>query len=81
MTVTAVIALLVGSGVYYYNATLPPVQELLDGRARGSVTLLDNSGAVFAWRGQHFGGAIDAKTVSPHLSNAVVATDDKRFYR
>ncbi|MDO6732694.1 PBP1A family penicillin-binding protein [Marinovum sp. 2_MG-2023] len=81
VTVTAVIALLVGIGVYYYNATLPPVQELLDGRARGSVTMLDNSGAVFAWRGQQFGGAIDAKTVSPHLRNAVVATEDKRFYR
>lgn len=80
LRVTAVIALLIGAGVAYYHSTLPEVQDLLDGRARGSVTLLDDNGEVFAWRGQQFGGAIDATTVSPHLRNAVVATEDKRFY-
>lgn len=78
--VTAVIVLLIAAGVAYYWSTLPPVQELLDGRARGSVTMLDNTGEVFAWRGEQFGGAIDAETVSPHLRNAVVATEDRRFY-
>lgn len=79
--VTAVIALLIAAGVAYYWSTLPPVQDLLDGRARGSVTMLDNTGEVFAWRGEQFGGAIDAETVSPHLRNAVVATEDRRFFR
>ncbi|MGK7662322.1 MULTISPECIES: transglycosylase domain-containing protein [unclassified Marinovum] len=78
--VAAVIALLIGGGVAYYYSTLPPVQALLDGRARGSVTMLDNTGEVFAWRGEQFGGAIDAETVSPHLRNAVVATEDRRFH-
>ena len=72
-----VLALLVG----YYYTTLPPVEELLDGRARGSVTLLDRKGQVFAWRGDQFGGAITAQTVSPHLRNAIIATEDRRFYR
>ena len=66
--------------VLFYTATLPPVTALLDGRSRGSVTLLDRDGAVFAWRGEQFGGQITADTVSPHLKNAVVATEDKRFY-
>lgn len=81
VTVTAVIALLVLTGVLYYYSTLPPVTDLLDGRARGSVTLLDREGEVFAWRGDQFGGVVTAETVSPHLKNAVVATEDKRFYR
>ncbi len=72
-----VLALLVG----YYYTTLPPVEELLDGRARASVTLLDREGQVFAWRGDQFGGAITAQTVSPHLKNAIIATEDRRFYR
>ncbi|WP_436398264.1 transglycosylase domain-containing protein [Roseobacter sp. S98] len=72
----AVLALFVG----YYYTTLPAVDELLDGRARGSVTLLDYEGQVFAWRGDQFGGAVTAQTVSPHLKNAIVATEDKRFY-
>lgn len=76
-----VACLLLGLVVGYYYTTLPDVTELLDGRARGSVTLLDDAGQVFAWRGDQFGGAITADTVSPHLRNAIVATEDKRFYR
>ncbi|MEM6637601.1 MAG: PBP1A family penicillin-binding protein [Pseudomonadota bacterium] len=60
--------------------TLPPLQEILDGRTRGSVTFLDRDGRVFAWRGDQFGGGIAADTVSPDLKNAIVATEDKRFY-
>lgn len=71
------VALMVG----YYYTTLPPVDDLLDGRARGSVTLLDRDEKVFAWRGDQFGGVVTAQTVSPHLKNAIVATEDRRFYR
>ncbi|MGC9369485.1 MAG: transglycosylase domain-containing protein [Paracoccaceae bacterium] len=79
--VTVVVGLLVAGAVFYFNSTLPPVAELLDGRARGSVTLLDRNGEVFAWRGEQFGGQITADTVAPELKNAIVATEDKRFYR
>ncbi|WP_037312947.1 transglycosylase domain-containing protein [Ruegeria halocynthiae] len=79
--VGAVVALLLALAVGMVYTTLPDVDALLDGRARGSVTLLDREGKVFAWRGDQFGGVITAGTVSPHLKNAVVATEDKRFYR
>ncbi len=78
---TVILALLVGGGVLYFHSTLPPVEALLDGRARGSVTILDREGKVFAWRGDQFGGQIRAGTVAPALKNAVIATEDKRFYR
>ena len=71
------LALIVG----YLYTTLPPLDALLDGRARGSVTLLDRNGDVFAWRGDQFGGVVTAESVSPHLKHAVIATEDKRFYR
>lgn len=74
------VTVLIGLGVFYYAATLPPISELVDGRARGSVTLQDQGGRTFAWRGEQFGGMITANGVSPHLRNAVVATEDKRFY-
>ena len=73
----ALVALAVG----YQYMKLPEVTALLDGRARGSVTLLDAKGEVFAWRGDQFGGVVTTQTVSKHLKNAVVATEDKRFYR
>ncbi|MFD1341611.1 transglycosylase domain-containing protein [Litorisediminicola beolgyonensis] len=71
-----VLAVLVG-GVY---VTLPDYAKLTDGRAQGSVTLYDRDGRVFAWRGDQFGGAVTADSVSPYLKNAVLATEDKRFY-
>lgn len=77
----AVVAMLLAVAVGIVYTTLPDLDSLLDGRARGSVTLLDRDGKVFAWRGDQFGGVITTDTVSPHLKNAVVATEDKRFYR
>ncbi len=78
---TVVVGLMVGLGVAFYYSQLPEVDELLDARARGSVTMLDRHGEVFAWRGEQFGGAIDPDSTSPHLVNAVVATEDRRFWR
>ncbi len=73
-------AVMLGLAVAYFALQLPEPDTLLDGRARGSVTLLDRDGEVFAWRGDQFGGAITTQTVSPHLKNAIIATEDKRFY-
>jgi 1A family penicillin-binding protein len=69
----------IGLAVAYTYTTLPAYQTLIDGRARGSVTLLDREGEVFAWRGHQFGGVVTADTVSPHLKHAVIATEDRRF--
>ncbi|WP_093996583.1 transglycosylase domain-containing protein [Octadecabacter ascidiaceicola] len=77
---TLVVSILVGIGVFYYAATLPPMSEMVDARTRGSVTLLDARGETFAWRGDQFGGMIRASSINENLHNAVVATEDKRFY-
>ncbi len=76
-----VTGLIIGGFSLYFASQLPDVSELIDGRTRGSVTMTDVSGSVFAWRGDQFGGMVTAETVSPYLHNAVVATEDKRFYR
>ena len=78
--ISAIVVLIVGLAVAYVYLTLPEITSLLDGRARGSVTLLDRNGDVFAWRGDQFGGVVTADSVSPYLKNAVIATEDKRFY-
>lgn len=78
--VSLVAGLALAMAVGYYYTTLPPLSDLLDGRAQGSVTLLDRNGDVFAWRGDQFGGVVTADSVSPHLKNAVIAAEDKRFY-
>ncbi|WP_374435535.1 transglycosylase domain-containing protein [Tabrizicola sp.] len=77
---TAIGALILGGFVWYYYAQLPELEAVVDGRARGSVTMLDREGEVFAWRGETFGGMVTAESVSPYLHDAVVATEDRRFY-
>lgn len=77
--ISAVGAILLAAAVAYTYAQLPPVEDLLDGRTRGSVTLLDREDVVFSWRGDNFGGAVRAESVAPALKNAVIATEDKRF--
>lgn len=76
----AVFGLILAAVTFYFYAQLPPVGDMLDARARGSVTLLDREEKVFAWRGETFGGQSTAETVSKYLHDAVIATEDKRFY-
>jgi penicillin-binding protein 1A len=77
--VAVVLIIAMATGFYYVQ--LPDVSEAVDTRSRGSVTMLDRDGNVFAWRGDQFGGVINPDTASPHLVHAVVATEDRRFYR
>jgi membrane peptidoglycan carboxypeptidase len=76
--VAAVTAVLVAATLYFY-AQLPEYSALLDGRARGSVTMVDADGQTFAWRGEQF-AVVSASEVSPYLRNAIVATEDRRFW-
>lgn len=73
--------LVVALSTLYFYLKLPDPEALVDGRTKGSVTMLDRNGEVFAWRGDQFGGLIRTQTVSPYLLHAVIATEDKRFYR
>ncbi|MBU2956995.1 transglycosylase domain-containing protein [Paracoccus sp. 1_MG-2023] len=74
------VVLLVGAATAYFYASLPEAEALFDGRARGSVTMLDRDGRVFAWRGETY-GAVDSTQIAPVLKHAVIATEDRRFYR
>ncbi|MEO0620590.1 MAG: PBP1A family penicillin-binding protein [Pseudomonadota bacterium] len=76
----AVVALLLAAATGFYYQQLPPVADMLDGRATGSATLLDRNGSVFAWRGEQYGGALRASDVSPHLVHAVIAAEDRRYW-
>ena len=74
------VALIVGAATTYYYVSLPDVDELFDARAKGSVTMVDRRGEVFAWRGDQYGGDIRPGNVSPFLTKAILAAEDRRFY-
>ncbi len=74
----ALLALAAITGFYYVK--LPAPEHLFDGRGTGSVTMLDRDGNVFAWRGEQYGGELSVTEVSPHLVQAVIAAEDKRYH-
>ena len=80
LKVGAVVALVLGGAVAVIYQQLPEPEALRDGRARGSVTLLDKDGNVFAWRGDQFAGDVTVADVSPWLVKAILAAEDRRFY-
>ncbi len=71
--------LVLGGATAWYYSQIPDLKSLLDPREGGSVTLVDANGDTFAWRGEQL-GITTAEEVSPHLLNAIVATEDRRFY-
>jgi len=74
-------ALVLAATTGFYYTQLPAVENLFDGRGTGSVTMLDRHGNVFAWRGEQYGGELGVRDVSPHLLHAVIAAEDRRYYR
>ncbi|MEM7188207.1 MAG: transglycosylase domain-containing protein, partial [Pseudomonadota bacterium] len=78
--IALVVVLITGTATAYFYSGLPASDDLFDGRGVGSVTLRDTNNQIFAWRGEQYGGDLTVDDVSPHLLNAVIATEDKRFY-
>ena len=77
---TAVLLLIIAAASAYIYVGLPDLAEASDSRIQGSVTFIDREGEVFARRGSQFGGIAEGAGISPNLINAVVATEDRRFY-
>ncbi len=75
-----VLGLILAGAVFYFYTQLPPFTELIDGRVRGSVTMLDRYDKVYAWRGEQFDSITDIDQVSKFAKDAVIATEDRRFY-
>lgn len=60
--------------------SLPDVQDIAKITRRPSVTILDQRGEEIASHGDVFGEPLTVSTLPPHLIQAVVATEDRRFY-
>jgi len=70
----------VGGTVLYYALTLPSTDNLWDIDGSPSVTIAANDGTPIVTRGGRHGTAVRLADLPPYLVDAVVATEDKRFY-
>jgi penicillin-binding protein 1A len=64
----------------YFALTLPSTADLTVAERRPSITVLALDGSLIATYGDLFGEAIHIKEMSKYLPQAVIATEDRRFY-
>ncbi|MGB0681090.1 MAG: transglycosylase domain-containing protein [Magnetovibrionaceae bacterium] len=66
--------------VAWYAYDLPDVDEALAATRKPSMTLIAADGSVLNRRGEVFGGPAQLADLPPALPQAVLATEDRRFY-
>ena len=66
--------------VAWYAWDLPDLEKLETASRRPSVTLIASDGTVLATYGDLHGGAVRFDEVPPYLVQAIVATEDRRFF-
>jgi penicillin-binding protein 1A len=73
-------AILGGATLGYFALTLPPTGELAKSQRRPGVTILAADGSVVATYGDLFGRPLSLEEMSRYVPEAVIATEDRRFY-
>ena len=69
-----------GSIALYYGYQLPDPDQLVRTSRRPSVQLLSSDGQLFATYGDLRGETVQVAQLPAHLPQAVIATEDRRFY-
>jgi penicillin-binding protein 1A len=72
--------ILIGGVLVWYAYQLPSLSAISDLERRPSVTLLSRDGEVFATFGHVYGEPVTLEYLPPYLIQAVLATEDRRFY-
>src|ERR1700731_755802 len=73
-------AILGGGTLGYFALTLPDTSQLGVSQRRPTITILAEDGSTLANLGDLFGEPLTLKQMSPFLPQAVIATEDRRFY-
>ena len=70
----------VGAIIAYYAATMPPIAEWAVPDRPPNVAILADDGALIANRGDTGGRAVSLADLPPHVPQAVIAIEDRRYY-
>jgi penicillin-binding protein 1A len=73
-------AILGGGAIAYFAFTLPDTSQLGLGERRPSITIEARDGSTLATFGDLFGEPVTLKEMSRYLPEAVIATEDRRFF-
>ncbi len=74
------VALFVGLMLAWFARELPDITEQMIFERRPTITILANDGTIVDRYGDIKGETISVKDLPPHISQAILATEDRRFY-
>ncbi len=69
-----------GAVVAFYALQLPPIGALMDETRRPGITLLARDGSLLATGGEFYATPRAVRELPPHVWQAVVAIEDRRFF-
>ncbi len=67
-------------GLVYVAHDLPPVDQVQALERRPTIVMVDRTGAEFARGGDVVGAPVDSRRLPRHVTDAVVAIEDRRFF-
>ncbi|HYU13896.1 MAG TPA: PBP1A family penicillin-binding protein [Stellaceae bacterium] len=73
-------AILGGGAIAYFAFTLPDTSQLTIAQRRPTITILAEDGSTLANLGDLFGEPLTLRQMPASLPQAVIATEDRRFY-
>jgi penicillin-binding protein 1A len=74
------VAVAIGGAVLWYGHDLPDVANLETPGRRPSITLVAIDGTIIATYGELHAGPVRFDQLPPHLVQAIIATEDRRFF-
>jgi len=81
LTVISVWGMILGGiGLAYVAWDLPDVDEAIAATRKPTIRLITQDGIEIARRGERYGTAVLLKELPPTLPQAILATEDRRFY-
>jgi len=69
-----------GLFILYFSRDLPDVHHVYKTFRRPSLTLYDQNGVLMATYGDTYGEMVSVDDLPPHVSQALLAVEDRRFY-
>ncbi|MGE5517692.1 MAG: transglycosylase domain-containing protein [Bacteroidota bacterium] len=75
------VAIGLGGLVAYYAVDLPNIDQMTATTRRPSVVFVSAEGETFAAYGDIYGQPLDLADIAPAIPQAVMATEDRRFYK
>src|SRR6185503_17198220 len=73
--------LLFAAAAFYYSRDLPPLEGIHEVKRRPQVIVQSADGRVLATYGDLYGEPVKLYDLPPHVVRAVMAIEDRRFYR